>query len=798
MIVNYIKIAYRNALKNKTFSLINVLGLAIGLAAAMGTLLFVKKELSFDKFHKNYNDIYQVCLNASFDDINYKKMSEAPNKVGPYLKSNLPEVIQQTRILHHEFGKLAFVSSGEKHFSEKKLYYADPTIFEIFDFNLRQGSAKTALERPFTAVIRHSTAQKYFGNENPIGKTLKIDNVTEVEITGVFDEFDGDTHLDYNILASFSTVEWASRPEGQSWSNASFETFLLLQPNINIENLNKKIEAVVSKESPRNNRFYDLFLRPFDDIYLHSADFKSKIAAPYGNSQQTNILIGLTLALLLIAAINYMNLSTARLQQNFREVGINKTLGANFGQMIQRSYTETMLFVTIGLALSILILVAFLPFVNYLTEESLTLDFLKKTWFWVILFSIWITIILLAGAYPALTFSRFSPKSLIQAAYQPKSSTSYFRKSLVVFQFVSSMVLIIMVIVFQFQINFLQDKNLGFKPEQVVAVLTSSLNTKEQFDALESEFKNLSSVKQAAFTQSFSGMSTSLRSLTNPKNENESARLYTTRCRPEMLETMDIKLLAGKMITKKLPEDTTAELVINKAAVDYLGLKPEEVLGKKLQIFSESGEEVVGVVEDFHFQSMHEEIVPFAFHNAKTESYSYLMVRLGSDNLVKGMASLEDVYKKVVPNTAFEYVFVDEHLNSLYKSEKRISKIITLFAFLAIFIAFIGLFGLATFSAEVRIKEIGIRKVLGASVYSIVNLLSKDFLKLVLIAILIATPLAFYAGQYWLNNFAYRIDISWWMFVFAGLSVLAVALLTVSYQGVKAALLDPVKTLKTE
>lgn len=798
MIRNYLKIAFRNALKNKTFSLINLLGLAIGLAAAMATLLFVEKELSYDTFHKNYDHIYQICLNATFDDKNYEKWSSAPNKMGPYLKENLPEIKQQARILHHEFGNLAFVSSGEKHLTEKKLFYADPTIFEIFDFNFKEGNPQTALARPNTAVIRRSTAQKYFGSEDPMGKTLKIDNTIDVEITGIFDDFEGNSHLDYDILASFTTMKWASNPKAQTWSNASFETFLLLAPNTNLNNFESKIEQVISKENPRKNRFYNVFLRPLSDVYLHSAEFTQKIDAPYGNAQQTNILIALAIALLLIAAINYMNLSTARLQHSFREVGINKALGANFGQMIQRFYSETFLFITLGLILSILILSTFLPFINQLTEENLSLNFLNQSWFWMVLIGIWLTIIALAGAYPAMTFSRYSPKLMMQTANQPKTGPSLFRKSLVVFQFVASIVLIIAVIVFQSQISYLRHKNLGFKPEHVVAIMTTNISQKEQFDALENEFKALSMVKQAAFTQSFTGIPTSLRTLPNPKSANESSNLYTCRARPEILETMQVKLLAGTTVPKRAPSDTINKVVLNKTAVTYLGLTPEQALGKKIKVFSEYGDEIVGVVEDFHFQSMHEKIVPFAFHNAPTENYSYLMVRLNSDELLKNMAVLEHVYKKTIPNSAFEYVFVDQHLNNLYRAEKRISKVVTLFAFLAIFVACLGLFGLATFSAEVRTKEIGIRKVLGASIFSIINLLSKDFLKLILVAIVLASPLAYFAINNWLQNFAYRINIQWWMFLVSGALVVIIALLTVSYQALKAALMNPVKSLKTE
>ncbi len=798
MIRNYLKIALRNALKNKTFSLINVLGLAIGLAAAMATLLFVKKELSYDTFHKNYDNIYQVCLNATFDEKKYEKWSSVPNKTGPYLKANLPEIKQQARILHHDFGQTAFVTSGEKHFTEKKLFFADPTILEVFDFDFVEGNPKTALSKPFTAIVRKSTAEKYFGKQSPIGKTLKIDNNLNLEVTGVFDNFAGDSHLDYDILGSFDSVLWASRPDNQSWSNASFETFFLLNPNTNIANLEKKIEASISKERPRKERFYNVFLRPMKVIHLHSTEFTNKITAPYGNATQTNILIALTIALLLIAAINYMNLSTARLQRSFREVGINKSLGATFGHMVRRFYTETFLFVTVGLVLSIVLLISFMPILNSITEETLSLNFLKQSWFWVILLSIWLIISILSGAYPALMFSRYSPKFMLQTNNQPKSDSSIFRKSLVVFQFTASIVLIITVIVFQLQLKFLRNKNLGFKPEQVVAILTTNLSKAEEFDALENEFRNLSAVKQVVYTQSFSGTPTSLRTIRDDKNPDAGIKIYTCRARPEILETMGIKLLAGRMIDKKSPTDTLDRLVINRTAAKSLGLTPEQAVGKKIKVFNDYGDEIVGVIEDFHFQSMHETIVPYAFHNARTENYNYLMVRLNSDDLVKNMAVLEHIYKKNVPNAAFEYNFVDEHLNNLYRAEKRISNVINLFAFLAIFVACLGLFGLATFSAEVRTKEIGIRKVLGASVLSITTLLSKDFVKLVLIAIVLASPLAYFSVNNWLGNFAYRINIEWWFFIVAGFLVIIIALLTVSFQAVRAALMNPVKSLKTE
>nr|MCU0352400.1 ABC transporter permease [Cytophagales bacterium] len=693
MLTNYLKIAVRTALRNKTFSFVNLFGLAIGLAAAMATLLFLRKELSFDTFHRNYQNIYQVCLNATFDGKNYEKWSQAPNKMGPYLKDNLPEVKQATRVLHHNFGDVAFVSHGEKHLTEKKLYFADASILEIFDFRFKVGDPKTALNRPKTAIVRHSTAQKYFGNQSPIGKTLKIDNSFELEITGVFDDFSGDTHLDYDILGSFASVEWASRPDNQSWSNASFETFLLLAPNTDGTKLSAKIEQTIAKASPRKERFYDVYLRPLSDVHLYSADFTNKIAAPYGSFQQTNILIGLAVALLLIAAINYMNLSTARLQRSFREVGISKTLGASFSQMVGRFYSETFLYVTVSLLSSILLIVLLLPFLNQLTEETLRLGFLKEAWFWMILLSVWLVVGLLAGAYPSLLFSRFSPKSILQGNRQSKSGSAAFRKSLVVFQFAASVVLIVTVIVFQLQIKYLRTKNPGFQAEHVVAVMTTNLQKKEQFDALENGARTLASVKQAAFVQSFPGIGTSLRNLSNPKNEKESVGLYTARTRPEIIEAMGLKLLAGKTIPKKQPEDTTVQVVLNKTAVMYLGLTPEQAIGRKVKVFTEYGDEIVGVVDDFHFQSLQDKIVPFAYHNARTESYNYLMVRFQSPDVVENMAALERVYRKVNPGSAFEYVFLNQHLENLYRTEKKTSQVVSIFAFLAIFIACLGLFG---------------------------------------------------------------------------------------------------------
>lgn len=798
MIHNFLKMAWRKAVQNRLFSIINLLGLSIGLAASLATLLYVKKGLSYDTFQKNYDNIYQVCLNTSFDDIKFEKWSSAPNKVGPYLKAHLPEIRQQVRILHHDYGNLSFISTGEKHLPEKKLYYADQSILEIFDFKLNSGDIKTALSRPNTAIISKETAQRYFGVVNPIGKTINIDNSFDIEITGVFEPFEGNSHLDYNILASFETMKWASNPDAQTWSNASFETFLLLNPNTNISNLGKKIEDAISKEAPRKDRFYDVFLRPLNQVHLYSNDFTNKIDAPYGDARQINILIVLAIALLLIAAINYMNLSTARLQRSFREVGINKVLGANVGQMTLRFFAETFLFVTTGLLLSILILSISLPSLNKLTEEYMTYAFLQEKWFWSILGTIWISLILLSGAYPAINFARLSPKFMLQSVSLPKTSTSLLRKGMVVFQFTASVILIVMLVAFNQQIEFLRNKNLGFNKEHVVGVMVSNLKDKAQFDALENEIKSLSAVKQAAFVQAFPGVSTSLRTLANPKKPNESSNLYTTRTRPEIIETLDLKIIAGKTLEKKLPSDTTVQLVVNKKAVEYLGLTPEQAIGKKFNVFTEYGDEIVGVVEDFHFQSLHQQIVPFAFHNARTESYTYLMVRLNTNDILQNMASLEKTYKKVIPNSAFEYVFLNDHIDNLYTSEKRIAKVVSIFAILAIFVACLGLFGLTTFSAEVRTKEIGIRKTLGANVINIVNLLARDFMALVMLALLFATPIAYYFINTWLQNFAYHVPISWSMFLFAGVLVIILALFTISYQAIKAAMANPIHSLKSE
>ena len=798
MLQNYLKIAFRNLLNNKVYSFINIGGLAIGLASVMATVLFLKKELSFDTFHKNFDNIYQVCLNVSFDNKNFEKWANSPNKVAPYLKASLPEIKQTVRILHHNFGSLAFVSAGQKHFTEKHLFFADASILELFDFRLSQGNIKTALARPKTAIIRRSIAQKYFGDQNPVGKTLNIDNRFDLEITGVFDDFEEGTHLEYDILGSFTSVEWASLPANLSWGNASFETFLLLQPKANIKKLEAKIEQMIAKEIPRKERPFGFFLRPLAEVHLQSDAFTNKTAATYGSAQQTNILIGLAFALLLIAGINYINLSTARLQRGFKEVGINKALGAGFGNMIQRFYVETFLYVTAALILSIIFLELLLPYLNIITATNLKLDFFKQPWILLFLGGVWLFFSLLSGAYPSYIFANYSPKNLIKSTSQPKSGSTLFRKSLVVFQFVGSIVLIVSIIVFQLQLKFLRTKELGFKPEQVVAVMVSNLQEQNKYDALENSFKALNSVKSVALSQSFPGLETSLRTLTNPKNKNESVGLYSNKANPEIIATLGIKLLAGRPLAPKQASDTTVQIVINRTAAVYLGYKPEQAIGKKINVFNDYGDEIVGVVEDFHFQSMHDKIVPFAFHNASTEQYVYMLLRIDTNELENTLASIESTYKKVMPNAAFEAVFLDQHLANLYVSEQKMANVVSVFAFLAIFIACLGLFGLATFTAEARTKEIGVRKVLGASVNNIITLLSVDFIKLVGIAIIIACPVAFYFMNRWLQNFAYRVDMEWWVFALAGLAAVAIAMLTVGYQALKAALMNPVKSLKTE
>ncbi len=795
MLKNYLKVAFRHFTKNQSFSLINLFGLSVGLAAAFAVILYVQDELSYESHHEKADRIVRVNLEASFDGKKIK-LGTTPNRIAPFLKEQLPEVEQALRVFTHNFGESASIRVEDQNFIEPKLYWADPNLFDVLTIPLISGNVQNALDRTNTAIISQSTAQRYFGNENPIGKILQIDSRYDMEVTGVFRDMPANTHLSFNIIGAFQTINFG-KPERLSWGNASFYTFLLLNPGTNVAALETKIAEAVKSGVPEESQWYQLKIKPLLDLRLYSEGMRDD-DIQYGDINQVWILIGLAIILVLIACINYMNLATAKSQQRSKEVAVNKTFGATSQQMAAQFFIETGLLALIGVLLSLAILSFALPWFNNIANKQLLISSLWSPQFLLGIMGIWLLITAVAGSYPALYLSSFSPIQVLRQQKQQGFGAGMIRKGLVVFQFCISTILIISTLVLYQQLNYISNKKLGYSPEQVVAVRVLGVRPRSNVETLEKELQQLSSVSGIALSQTYPGHGASGRSLSKPNApEGQSADLTTCRAYPGIFEVLNIKLLAGRPPKVREEGDSIVQIVLNKSAIDYLGFTPEEAIGKRVDANLKISE-IVGVTEDFHFGSLHNKIGYYAFHNHNSEWLQYLLIKLKTNDLQNAMRELKSSFERVAPTTAFEYTFLDETLDRLYRTEQRLAKVVFIFAGLAILIACLGLFALAAFATERRTKEIGIRKVLGASTSNIIGLLSKDFLKLVIVAFVIAAPIAWYAMNQWLQDFAYRIDIQWWVFLVAGIAAVAIAFLTVSFQSLKAAMANPVGALKAE
>ena len=796
MLSNYLKLSFRNLLKSPLFTVLNVFGLSLGLAVSLLLFLHVTHERSFDQYHSKAERIHRVIVHAFWDPAAPKKLANAPNVVGPTMKADIPAVEQFTRLLKHEFGESAFVAVGEHKLVETKLFWADPGIFEIFDIPAVAGNLKSSLSQPNTVALSRSTAIRYFGTSNPIGQTIQIDRMPPMEVKAVFEDFPGNSSLNPHVLGSFQSVKWAN--ERLVWSNSSFETWVLLNTDADRKQVETQMVAMLDKYVPKANQYFSMWLQPLLDVHLHSSNLGNNYSDQIGDPQQVGILGMLALAVLLIACFNYMNLSTARAQMRFREVGINKTMGATRGQLALRFYAETAILTFISLLLAIGMLLFGIPLFNQLADKTLETSTLLNPGIAGSVLGIGVVVLLLAGSYPALFLSSFQPKNLLQTSFTKNNGAGLFRRSLVTAQFSASVVLLIGTFVFFKQMQFIQQKKLGFEPEQVVAITTVAAENLSQINGLMQGCRNLSTVQAICRAQTFPGSETSLRSLARPNDLGNNIGLLTNHTTSDFEKVLGIKLLSGKTLPEKLPDDTLVQVVLNKTAVDFLGHSPESILGQKIACDLGDNAYVCGVVEDFHAESLHKPLTAYAFHNAMTETRRFLLVKMNTQNLPETMRQIEAVFKTNLPHSAFEYQFLDDYIQQLYRSEQRTASVVLVFSLLSILISCMGLFGLAAFAAEQRVKEIGVRKVLGASVLSITSLLARDFLKLVFLAILIASPIAYFFMQHWLADFAFRIEIPWWVFAGAGLVAVAVAFLTVSFQSIRAALANPVQSLRSE
>ena len=804
MLKNYLKIAIRNLRKNKGFSFINITGLAVGIACCIAIILYVKNELSYDKFNINSEQIYRVHIKGR---INTNEINSAisPAPMGAALKHDLPDVIEYTRI--RNFGS-PVLRYKNKAFSEEKFYCVDSTFFNVFSVKFLEGEPQQALTQPNSLVITEDMAKKYFGNEEPMGKILNADHRRDWIVRGVVKDFPKNSHFHFDFLGSINTYEDSKSP---FWLSNNYYTYIVLRKGTNPDVFQKKLNQDVLQyigpqlekianislsQFEKNGNSYGFVIQPLTSIHLNShLDYELE---PNSDISYVYIFSIIALAILLIACINFVNLSTARSEKRAKEVGIRKTLGSMKGQLIKQFIAEAVLMSMLAVILAIILTELFLPIFNDISGKEMSLGIFDNFYNIILLITFSCLIGLIAGSYPAFYLSSFEPMQVLKSKSRGKRK-SFLRNGLVIFQFAVTIILFIGTFIIYNQLKYIQTKNLGFNKEQVI-IINKADDLGNKITSFKQELSNNPNVLEISNSSAIPGN----------QNGDSAYRLegtsnYQIRDLRELwsdygfANTYKMQIDKGRFFSREHPSDTTS-VVINESVVNILGLK--NPIGKNLIAPGREGDEkykIIGVLKDFNYESLHQTVRPLVIHLYKNYGYgSFISVRIKPENYQGTISYLENTWKKFAGNQAFDYSFLDQNLAHLYIADQRTSKIASTFSILAIFIACLGLLGLASFVTEQRTKEIGIRKVLGASIPSLLFMLSKEFLKWVLIANIIAWPVAYYAMNNWLNNFAYRVNINLWIFILGGIAALIIALFTISSHAIKAATSNPIKSLRYE
>src|SRR5688572_5044871 len=800
MLKNYIKIAWRNLIRNKVYSAINILGLAIGISACVLIFLFVRDELTYEEHFDKADRIFRIT-----NDINLQgqtdKFALTPFPLANELKRDYPVIENITRVM--PIGKQT-VWYNEKAFNEENLFFADSTFFRIFSYPFLHGNPNTALDQPKTIVITDEMAEKYFGSpENAMGKVLQFSKNPH-KVTGVFRD-PGHSHFKINALLSVNTFDENLKKQfSGDWFRMSLYTYVLLpdkdKKELFEQNLahfyNKTIVPWMKENKLEASLNYSL--QPLPDIHLDNT-FTYDIS-PAGNRSYVFIFGFVAFFILLIACINYMNLSTARSAKRAKEVGLRKVIGAHRSQLIKQFIGESVLLTFLAIMVALALVELFLPYFNSLTEKNFSLSYFGNGSFLVILVFIVAFVGLVGGSYPAFFLSAFKPVDVLKSDKGPRGTNALLRRALVVAQFTISLIMIIGTVVVFSQMQFLKNNDLGFNKEQVLVIDVPNGDTTlvNKLPWIKQEFlanPQITKVSNAAFVPGELSARLLFYAEGGESRKMEEKTLSTIFVDYDFLNLMEIKLIDGRNFSPDIKTDDSLAYIINETAAKWLGWK--NPVGMKMESGLGGKGKVIGVVKDFHFASLHNKIEPLAIMLAP-KSQGYLLARVDQENLPATINFIENKWKSFDPKHPMEYFFLDENFNKQYRAEEKMLTVFGYFAALTILIACLGLYGLASFTAEQRTKEIGIRKVLGSSVSEIILLLSKDFAWLVCLAIILATPLAWYGMHKWLQNFAYRTEIHWWIFAMAGFTALIIAMLTVSFQAGKAARLNPIKALRAE
>ena len=792
MFKNYLLTAYRNSLKNKLYAGINVLGLAIGITGCLFIILYVQHERSYDQFHEKKNRIFKVYRTTDRDGY-----GEIGPTSAPYAESLRNDFPQEVETAVRVMPRSGLITHGEKAFTGDNISFVGRDFLQVFTFPLIQGDPATALNEPSGVVLTAAMAKKYFGNQDPIGQTLEYENEYPMVVTGVLAPVPDNSHLEIDFLASvhlFEKEEWFT-----GWWNNNMMTYVLLKEGAEEATLESQFPAFMEKylgaDFERLGLRLGLTLMPVTDIYF-AKDAKFDAWTKHGNRSMMYIFLAVALFILLIACINFMNLATARAARRSTEVGVRKTLGASRSNLIYQFFGESFLTTFVAMLVTVVLMTILLPLFNEFAEVNLALP-LNTLAFPLFLLATVVGVGLLAGSYPALFLSAFVPVKALKGAQRSGTKGEYLRKGLVVFQFVISIVLMVAVLVVNQQMQFVQDQRLGFDKERVILLEIDNDELYNQRESFKDRLRQDARIAHISAASSEPGGFHDMYSFAVEGKEEEVV-MNTVFTDTDYLATMGLTLVTGRNFSPQRSTDTLEAIIINETAARSLDWSPEEALGKEItNPFSDSiPRRVIGVVEDYHFASLHNKIDPLAV--MMSTDYRIIAIKTTAGPMAPVIDLVSDAWSDIVSQHPFAFTFLDESYDQLYRAEQKQGQIFTLFASVAVFIACLGLFGLVTFVAEQRTKEIGVRKVLGASVLQLMRLLTKDFAVLVIIALVIASPIAYFAMQQWLADFAYRVPLQPAVFLAAGLIALLIALLTVSWQSAKAALANPVDSLRSE
>ncbi|WP_134088718.1 ABC transporter permease [Olivibacter sp. XZL3] len=792
MLKNYFKIAWRSLMKNKLFSFINILGLSIGITTCMMIFLFILNEFSVDDFHDKKDRIYRVMRGITVNE-QEKNVAYLSGPYAPALLNDFKGEIKKAVRVNPTEG---LVRIGDQSFLEKKIYDVDSDFLQLFSFPLLAGDPSTVLKDPTNVVLTESTAKKYFGGiDQAMGQVIELDKNLQLKVMGIAKDVPSNSHLDFDLLVPLANYQ--NSPNMTVWINNGMYTYVLLDPKTSEQQVESRFAAFMEKYMGSDARRYgykfSLSLAPLKDVYFENSTFDN---AKHGDKVVVYIFLSIALLILLIACINFMNLSTIRAVERSKEVGVRKVLGALRDHLIKQFIGESLLLTLLSCIVAVALLFVLMPQYNSLLGYTLTVPWSSPS-IWLFLIGLIVFIGLLAGFYPALFLSAFSPIQALKGKLRLGKGGALFRHSLVIIQFSISVFLIIGTVTVAKQMSYIKNKQLGYNAEQALIVPIDNMDIYRNMQAFKTALQNESFVKSVSLMSGEPGGYFDIQ-MFEVEGHAEKWRAHSEFADFEYVETLGLKIIAGRDLSKEFPTDSTNAVLLNRTAAAELGWTPDQAVGKRIRntVRDSAARNVVGVVADFNFLSLKENIEPLVI--SPSEDRRVCLIKLQAGNLNEAVHKVTAIYNNAAPAYPLAYRFLDQQFDTLYKKDILQQTLLSIFAGLAIFIACLGLFGLASFTAAKRIKEIGVRKVLGSSVQHIVMLLSKDLLKPVLIATAITLPVSYYVMRRWLQSFAYQTDLAWWVFLFAAVITFVIAFATISLKAIKAALANPIDSLRNE